>query len=203
MSFAFSLALLLVCAYTANVIVRSYVGDSGDETTRRIAFLLAFFGCFFATFLLLGLVGFITKLTLVRTEAALCVALLLALLGKTLDRRASDRKQVTHLKLADSPSPSRSVASKLAVATAVVFALCGLLLLGGSPIGFEVQAYHLPSAIHIVQSRSLAPWDMAFLHTYPLNASIFYAFLLRFLPERLVAASDLCFLGVFAYAIYG
>src|SRR5207342_1313765 len=43
----------------------------------------------------------------------------------------------------------------------------------------------------------------AYPHTFPLNASIFYAVLLQLLPERLVAASDLVFLGVLVLATYG
>ena len=205
MTFALSVVLLLVCAYTAKISVPWMARGAGEAATRRIAFLIAFFGCFFATFLVLGLVGFIAGLPLIRTDAAVAVSLLIALIARWFGRRSPDADGHDPLPSGGPAGPRgsrRSLPNLLALAAAGVFSFCGLLLLGGSPIGFEVQAYHLPSAIHILQSRSLTPWDIAFLHTYPLNASIFYAFLLQFLPEHLVAASDLCFLAVFVYAIY-
>src|SRR5262249_49788956 len=72
----------------------------------------------------------------------------------------------------------------------------------GYPRSFEAAAYHLPIALHIFQAHSLKPWDTAFNHTIPAGASLYYGFLLTFLPERLVSVSNLLLLVPTFASIY-
>jgi hypothetical protein len=201
-----SVGLVLVCAYTALVVTGMLVrAQSGDRLTRSLVFLLLFFAVFFGSYLLLGVAAFATHAPLVRTDAALGVAGLLALASTLLARRTA-RGELTSPSIGRLPRFDRrafAIPEVLAAGAILLFVICAAMLAGGFPQGFEVQAYHLPSALNIIGTRTLQPWDSAFLHAYPLNASIFYAFLLQFLPEHVVAASDLLFLAVLVFAVYG
>ena len=87
--------------------------------------------------------------------------------------------------------------------TALAFALAGLMLAFGYPQGYEVQAYHLPTAVHQLQSHTLRAWDGNYPHTFPANASIYYAFALGALPEKFVAVADLFLLVPLTLAMFG
>jgi hypothetical protein len=93
--------------------------------------------------------------------------------------------------------------AKLAVASAVLGMACiAVAVMPGYPKGFEASAYHLPNAVHLLQTGSLLPWDRWWVHAQPFNTSIVYAMLLAFLPEHVVAATSLVFALGTCVAIY-
>lgn len=79
--------------------------------------------------------------------------------------------------------------------------LAGLLVIG-FPRGYEANAYHLPNAVNFFRDGSLQIWDATFLHTYPADASLWNGFWLRLLPERVVSAVNLPFLGLCVLLLY-
>ncbi|HWO43250.1 MAG TPA: hypothetical protein VNO43_15715 [Candidatus Eisenbacteria bacterium] len=91
---------------------------------------------------------------------------------------------------------------KVAIGAMVTFALVGLMLVRGFPRGYESTAYHLPIAVHMFQAQSLEVWDTVGIHAYPANISVYFGFLLGFIPERLVAAGGMVFLVPLFVAIY-
>src|SRR5262249_31091213 len=92
--------------------------------------------------------------------------------------------------------------SVLVLAAVATFLFAVVVLVAGYPRSFEAAAYHLPIALHIFQAHSLKPWDSAFNHTIPAGASLYYGFLLTFLPERLVSVSNLLLLVPTFASIY-
>lgn len=172
-----------------------------------------FFSLFFGCFYILGYINLITNLQVVRPEFAV---MLLALVGLTtiflrgiLIRRVGNKtyflkQQGVSQKANDFTASTLTGWVKLfAIATAVTYVMCGLLLLTEYPHGYEPQAYHLPIAVHFFKSSSLRPWDSAFLHTFPANASIWFGYLMNFLPERLTSIVNVIFLVPLTFAIYG
>lgn len=86
--------------------------------------------------------------------------------------------------------------------TIAAYSLLSLLATQQFPRGFEVAAYHLPSAVNILQTASIQPWDNHYPHTFPLNASLYYAFWLGFLPEKIVSASNFIFAALSGWVVY-
>lgn len=86
--------------------------------------------------------------------------------------------------------------------TLAAYALLLLLATQQFPRGFEVAAYHLASAANILQTASIQPWDNHYPHTFPLNASLYFAFWLGFLPEKLAAASNFAFVALGGWTAY-
>lgn len=88
--------------------------------------------------------------------------------------------------------PPLSGMARLVLTTVVGgFVLVAAILIIGFPRGYEAYAYHLPSVVNFFRDGSLRIWDMAYVHTYPANASLWDGFWLRLLPERVVSLVDL------------
>jgi hypothetical protein len=87
-------------------------------------------------------------------------------------------------------------------ACALTYAAAAVMLVFGFPRGFEVSAYHLPIAVHFMQTGSLSVWDTVSMHTFPANMSVIEAFLLPWLPEHLLSALDIPFLALAAWAVF-
>lgn len=205
MRVAQSLAFLLVCAYAAKMATVLLTRGTGtDRLTRRIILVTSILASFFGSFLLLGVAALFTGRSLVNVGSALVVNVMCAAALWLLQRRALsiDAERSAGRTAVRNRRTGIDLATGVAVLGVATFSLCGALLLAGFPRGYEVQAYHLPSAINILRTGTLQPWDTAFLHTYPLNASLYYAFLLQFVPEHLVSASDLVFLATLVFAVY-
>lgn len=96
-----------------------------------------------------------------------------------------------------------TLGGKIAVATILIFLLLGIMLMMGFPRGFEVHAYHLPIAANIFQTGSLRVWDDQYMHTIPVNMSLFAGYFMQFLPERSISALNLPFLAMACFVVYG
>jgi len=78
------------------------------------------------------------------------------------------------------------------------------------PRGFEAGAYHIPLGVEFFRAGSLQSFaasgdvaDAGFTFTYPANTSIWYGFLLQWLPEKLAGLGQLPFLLILLATIYG
>ena len=196
-----SLGYLALCAYLAmRSLAWSGVDRIGDGMAKLLVFTTAFFTVFFLGFHLPGYISVATGYRAVTVTNAACTLLIVATACLLAARRVRPplpvvRREIDH----GAATPAGFVPS----ATAFSFGAVALMLMFGFPQGYEVLAYHLPGAVQMLQSESLRAWDANFPHTFPANASIFYAFFLGFLPEKLVSATNLVFLaplilGVFA-----
>ncbi|WP_317205890.1 hypothetical protein [Janthinobacterium sp.] len=187
-----ALGYLLVCAYLATHVLRlaTRKGGDSDTLTRPLVWTSGFFLAFFLGFHLLGYLNLATGKHIVNASNALLILAPCAAAAFFWGRRAGSLH---------APRPwgirrARRFGLCLAGLTALTFALAAVMLICGFPQGYEVTAYHLPGAVGILQTQSLKAWDGNFPHTFPANASIFYAFFLAFLPEKLVSAANLLLL---------
>lgn len=96
----------------------------------------------------------------------------------------------------------RPIPVAVAAAMAALFALFAVLLLWGTPRGFEVNAYHMPIAVRAFRDGTLAIWDQTFMFAYPANMGIWAGFFLHLLPEGVAAAANLPLLAVICIAVY-
>lgn len=176
-------AYLLLCGWIAARLARRF------GTERRLVAVAVFSGALFLPFHLLGVFELLTGVPAATTPNA---ALLLLAAAPALRR-------VPPTLLA--PPRPRGHWGWLPRLTLAVFALAALLLACGRPRGYEVMAYHLPLAVHQLQTGSLMAWDGHFPHTFPANASVLWAILLGGLPERLVSAANLFLLVPLVLAV--
>jgi hypothetical protein len=102
--------------------------------------------------------------------------------------------------------PGNRLARSLTVTIIAILTAIALMLCAGFPRGYEAEAYHLPIGVHIFQAHSLKVWrvwETTFAHTFPANASLYFGYLLGFLPEHLVAMAGMVFLVPMGVASYG
>jgi hypothetical protein len=209
MDAASAVAYLAACSVLTLILTRRlapYLQATG-ALSLFLAGVVIFSSLFFACFLLLGGVELALGVPVVSSFYAAAVALgaLVVTLGAVgLARRdstasgiAAELRQWTR-----SPSQSRQVRTLLLLATGV-FVFSAATLVAGYPRSFEALAYHLPIALHVFQAHSLVPWDRAFNHTLPANASLYYGFLFTVFPERFVSLSNLILLIPTFVTIYG
>jgi hypothetical protein len=99
--------------------------------------------------------------------------------------------------------PRWSVADRAALALgALAFLWLSLLLLVTGPSGTEAHAYVIPLGAHFAQTRSLAIWDSAYMHTYPADTSVITALLLQAGLKGLIAVQQLPFLILLIATLY-
>lgn len=180
---------LLLCAWTAAAVARRFAAERG------LVAVTVFFGAVLLPFHALGLLELMTGWPGASVGHA---ALLLLLAVLTL--------RLVPAMPAGFPWPrgQREVLPwlTLAVLTLAVFLLAGAMLAFGRPQGYEVMAYHLPLSVDLLQTHSLMGWDRNFPHTFPANASVLWAVLLDWLPERLVSSADLVLLVPLVMAVH-
>lgn len=173
----------------------------GAGMLRLQVFGCVFFVAFFAGFHLTGYLALLTGRGLATVPYALCA---LALLGGascllTAPATANAQQHATAMAV-----PLPGVADSrgwLPAATLLAFGTVALMLMSGFPHGYEVSAYHLPVAVAMLQSHTLAVWDGNFPHNFPANASVFFYFFLGFVPEKMVSAVNLIFLLPLAFSV--
>lgn len=195
---------LTICTYIATNLLRRIVSVRPNvELVARVQIFTAiFFSVFYSGFYFLGYVTLLTGQGVVNVPYALAILTLVAVALALRPTPAGSSGQLRTL-----IACARSMlATKIVAGTTITFALVGIMLMFGFPQGFEVLAYHLPGAVEILQMQSLKAWDGNFPHTFPANASIFAAFFLSFVPEKLVSAINLIFLlplvtGTFALSL--
>jgi hypothetical protein len=181
-----SLLYLALCAYLARQAAQRLVARCADVDARLMVCISAFSIAFFAPFHLLGYLDLATRAGLVSVPNALAILAVPALATVVAQMRWP-----VELKNA----PRRGIFElRIAQATALAFCLVAVVLAFAYPLGYEAVAYHLPNAVDILQTHSLRGWDANFPHTFPANASIFAAFNLGMLPEKLVSTSNMIFL---------
>jgi len=192
-----SLAYLLCCAWMADPLYRLIAGgDAG--AVGRLGQVLCGFVCFFGGFFVLGAVEVLHGPAWLDVEHALVpMAAVALLLG------AARLQRLTAITAPAAFGAIRAAGRPGRVAWLVVlgFAIMLATTLAQYPRGYEALAYHLPIAVHMMQNHSIQPWDPVFPHTFPANASLLYAFWLRFLPERIVAAENFVFVAIAACAL--
>ncbi|MGH7825193.1 MAG: hypothetical protein ACREQ7_08470 [Candidatus Binatia bacterium] len=201
----FGSAILIVeSLLIATVFTRRFINRSGQATgvAGFLAWIVLFFVTLFGSFHILGYINLATDLPVVGPIHAAVIAGI-ALLAGALSLPWRAQKGM----FAEPSGNGLELGSRLdriaAVATLGTFIVIGIMLVRGFPRGYESTAYHLPIALHTFQSQSLKIWDTVAIHAYPANASVYFAFLLGSIPERLVTAGNLVFLVPLFVAIYG
>jgi hypothetical protein len=205
-----SVCYLIECSVIAAVITRATPASGPDlPLFRFLVWWVIFFTAFFGGFHILGYVNLATNLPMVNIHYAAAIGFIAVCgactwcAGKKpglLHARAmaGDLRSLT----ADILGPQAGLGKRLAIITFLIFAVVTLMLLFGYPRGYEATAYHLPIAAHTFQSQSLKIWDASFMHTYPANASLYFGYLLGFVPEHWVSAANLIFLIPLSAAVY-
>lgn len=176
---------LALCAWLALQAPRWLHASEADGGLRWLIVCNAFFIAFFGAFYPLGFIELAMRTKLATTPNALAVLALAAVLAKLMPQpQAANRVRL----MMAMPKPRIVLATLLTIACAAAMQALSF------PRGYESQAYHMPTAVHILQSHSLLPWDTHYPHTFPANAEIYQAFALTLLPEKLVAAVNFVFL---------
>lgn len=197
MTVALSILYLASCMAMAKPLLRLLVGsDAADRPESALPWLagwilcgfVAFFGGFFVT----GLIDIVFGRHLVDLPHALPIVALatLALSWRYKSELSGSGKM---------PPPDLG---PIGWTTLAAYLLLLLLTAQQFPRGFEVTAYHLASAANLLQTASIQPWDSHYPHTFPLNASLYFAFWLGLLPEKLAAASNFVFVALCGWAVY-
>src|SRR5438094_1354771 len=152
-----------LAALTTRFLLR--VISSHIEPPRSVFLIISafvlFFVCLLAPFLVLGYAEIIFGRPVVAIPDALAGESLLCLIAYAAWRRtaiASASRSSTEV-VSDSAMDRRT--RLLVLGTLVVFLAVGIMVSLGFPRGYEPAAYHLPIAIHIIQTHSFVPWDMA------------------------------------------
>lgn len=183
---------LLACGCIALRLAPLLCGRA-DALTRVLVLLLLASAPFFLAFHLLGAAQLLWDVRTVTVGHAAALLAIAALAACWLPRHPHGFA----LPRPDGP------AGMVPRATAVVFALTAAMLVCAFPQGYEVLAYHLPTAVAMLQTHGLQAWDGSFPHTFPANASVLAAFLLAVVPERFASAMNFLLLPVLALATYG
>ena len=194
----------MLCGFVATRAVRGRAATTGNRVGSAVAWTVVFASCFFGTFLALGLVDLVAGRPVLRLPVATAVmgvvAAAILLRGSSV---ASLARGGTALGRAVRSWGELSAAERmLSGATAFVFLILAIFLCAEFPKGYEPRAYHLPVAEHIFRTGGLRPWDREYMDALPANASLYYGFLLRALPERAVEASDLVLLVPLVFSLY-
>lgn len=185
---------LLLCASVAARGTLLLAGGTTDPVARRLVRHTLFFAAFLLGFHVLGAAQMLAGAPAVTTAHAAVLMLVAAAAVYGLSLRVP---------AAGTLVPDGGEWGWLPLLTVTVFVGVALMLACGFPRGFEVMAYHLPNAAAILQTQTLQAFDGNYPHTFPGNASVFFAVLLEALPERLVAAADLLLLIPLVAAVYG
>lgn len=181
--------MLLACAWIA-LRLSPWLYAGTDALTRMLVLMLLASTAFFLPFYLLGTVQLLWDARLVTVFNAALLLAPAALAATLLPYRLA----------AQGPIQPTGVVARC---TAATFLLTAAMLVCGFPQGYEVLAYHLPTAVALLQTHGLQAWDGNFPHTFPANASVLAAFLLASVPEHFVSAMNLLWLPPLACATYG
>jgi hypothetical protein len=101
------------------------------------------------------------------------------------------------------PVQRSNMAGRLASLYLLFFAVIAVALLPAFPIGYEGLAKHLSIGRHFMQANTLLPWDMNASHTHAAGVSLYFGFLMGFLPERLLTLANVPFAALLCVAIFG
>jgi len=164
---------------------------AGRILTGSLAFAAVFLGAFHV----LGIVELLRGRPSIDVTAAAAVAVAAGAVVLATVRRAAPRP-------APADSGWRPVPLAAAAAMTALFAAFAVLLMWGTPRGFEVNAYHLPVAVRALRDGTLAIWDQTFMFAYPANMGLWAGFFLHLLPEGVAAAANLPLLGLICVAVY-
>lgn len=183
-----------------------------DGIATLLAAVVVTVSVFLGAFFLLGFVELATGRQMVRTSFATGIVLIVLILLAVRLRKSGDL-------VASDPGESRTTGKSLgarivafikagpsAQAAALQFlalVILSVILLPAFPRGFEAGAKHLPIGLHFFQNHTLLMWDTVQSHNYPANGSIYFGFLLSFLPERAVSLSNVPILVPMLAAIFG
>jgi len=195
--------------------VKTAFGDA--PSIRPIALLLAavtfFFAILIGSFLVTGYVELVTGMPVVSASGAVLVVVLFFFVLMAVSKTSRSHPfEFLREAYGQFNAAGRSGLAAIAKAEPRLLVMSGVLLVGaialstfimGYPRGTESLAYHLPNGLTALQTGSLRIPDAAFYSALPANDSIWYAFLLTFLPERFVALGQLPFLPILVLAIYG
>ena len=211
MNFLVSFAYLAVCGYGALRIATRLLSGQPDRPAFPAAALLIWvllcFVLFQAGFHILGYVELALGPAIVDPPHALAVvaAMLMAYEWFSRGVPVDSRYRPAALREWVRVGVARELwhASRLLAAAAATILICCVMLLFQFPEGYEAHAYHLPVGMHLFQAHSLGVWDRAFMHVLPASDSLYFGFLLQFLPERLAGCGNALFALPFGLAVYG
>ncbi|MGX4641300.1 hypothetical protein [Massilia sp. SYSU DXS3249] len=181
---------LCLCGFVALRLLGRIVGMRQVGIAMRLQLFMAL-ACivFYSNFFLLGYLSMVPGEGVVNVGYALVMAALMASAAWVFLPVPQAAMLTGMAGGAGMLASNRTVAG-----TALVFAAAGVVSMFGFPQGFEVSAYHLPTAVEILRTATLQAWDGNFPHTFPANASIFWAFFLSLFPERVVSSVNLLLL---------
>lgn len=186
---------LLCCSFLPWLLAGPRGGRNWDWPSRLAVTLLLFF----VPLLLLGAVGLLWGCSLLGVGLAATLAAILAV-AFGLAARAGSLPWKCRLETSTTRLHWESIAAVVCVISAGLL-LAGLLLFD-FPRGYEPRAYHMPIAVNVFRTANIEPWDLAFMHMYPANQSLFAAFLLTWLPERAISPANILSLGLCAAVTY-
>lgn len=203
MQIVFSVFFFLSCVLSTIVLTRRVTGQI-SPTLPMLKVLISitlFSSVFLVSYFILGFLNLIFELEVVRIEFSFVVSLFVLAASYVVNRQFLPNEIASQMEL---ERERLSVLSKsLLTAAVVTFLLAMAFTMAGFPQGWESSAYHLPLAIHFLQTNSLELWDKVGIHTNYANSSIYYAFLLNFLPEKIVSGAAFVYLLILSSAIYG
>jgi hypothetical protein len=196
-----------VLVFTGIVIARAPLkADPTDSTrgvTRTLTATILLSSVFFLSYFALGILELFTGVSLVTPIGAALIGIPLSL-GIAII--AGRRRKSSH-SASDNPRPARTQNGKLSRYTLLLFAMSfaalSIILLPIFPMGYEGLAKHLSMGHHFLQSQTLTMWDHNGSHAYPANVSLYFAFLMSFLPERFLTLANVAFTALLCVAMYG
>ena len=212
LSFLFPYFYLALCIATACLLTSRLwqKTDSHQLLSKSLSLFVLCFAIFFGGYLVLGFIDLIFHNNAVSSKYAVILAGAgFALLVFIRGRNGQPFLEVNSELCTVANSVRCAARALLRIFPILTLIIGGALLvtalgvLSGFPRGFESIRYHLPIAVRIFQDGTLSLWDQSTYLTFPANASIYYGFLLTFLPERLVSIAQLPFLLPLLAAVYG
>ena len=193
---------LVFCWLVSSALLRRLPPAGAPSISERmVSRSVALAACFFIPYLVLGFAALLLGRPLVHTAAA--AAILLVLLAISRMMQGSQSLPPVPLRGMLRRARKSRTGTLAAVLLMLVLLPPAALTVLGHPKGYEALSYHLPLAVHFSQTHTLGGWESAYMHAFPANVSVYFAFLLELRPERLVSAGNLVFLPLLGAAIYG
>ena len=199
---AASAVYVVVLVFLGIAVARTAHGKKIEDTTpvvsRTLTAAVVLAAVFFGSFYLLGFVELISGRPVVYSVGASLIGIPIAVILGVLTLKARfECASVTYVRVHD------SMAGRLCFLYIALFAVIGVALLPAFPIGYEGLAKHLSIGRHFMQANTLLPWDMNASHTHAAGVSLYFGFLMGFLPERLLTLANVPFTVLLCVATFG
>ena len=184
-------------------VAHSAHGKEIEDTTPLVSRLLTaavvLAAVFFGSFYLLGIVELAIGRPIVRAAWASLIGIPISVFLGVLALRA----RVKGVSPGEVPVQRSNMAGRLASLYLLSFAVIAVALLPAFPIGYEGLAKHLSIGRHFMEANTLLPWDLNASHTHAAGVSLYFGFLMGFLPERLLTLANVPFALLLCVATFG